>query len=795
MKIIKISLAFICIFANVFSQHAQLPKLIPYYKDSKWGYSDNLKNIVIPCEYDEVRFFKNGYVVVGGGCEYIHYDGDDVGATKVCKSGVIDEKGNLIVPFQYESIEDFNEAGTAQVSRDGKMGYISQTGKEILPCIYTFKSFYNTDLIRIFLDGKVGLINNKGILVLPCQYDNIEQKTERYFITRNKDKFGLLHKTTEKEILPCKYDRIDIVTGNNDVRDTYFKLMIDDKWGVADSIGNMILSLKYDNINLYDDIFQVTEKNENFLVYKKGEKIVAQNYEQVERLSKINILKLNLLKVYKNGKWGVVDSVGNEIIPCQYDDLIHQRNINAIIAVKDGKYGLLDIQGEEIVSCVYEPIKEYYSDYYQPRPTLVVSQKGKYGLINSELRKEVVSCKYNHIAMFESYTNLYVVDIDSNSRVKGLIDNNGKVILPCEYQHIFSSKPDVVMVNKNDSIGFLNVVNGRWLIPLQYQSAMTRHTNPFILKLNDKWGLVDSITQKPLTAFKFDNIESNDFTEKDFAQVKIGSQYGIINRKGEEIVPCIYDKVESVYSLFFVKRGQKWGVINQAGKQLKTCIYTDFETSLYNKNKWINVKDKDKWGVMSGEGKIIISPQYQSIASSYNYSKICVSQADKWGVVDSVGNEIIPCRYDVVRPVNKNYIAVQIDGLWGIVDSQNNQIVPCQYGSMEISGINLNDIYSRTDNSDVIKIRKNGRWGMLSKDGKQELIPCRYDAITVLSESLYVAHDDYVDEFYNSKGTRITWLEGNERRNDYRHLLRTTGYSLIKTKFGYIDFNGNTYFK
>lgn len=864
MKVIKILLACIFISICIFSLQARkLPELIPYNKNGLWGFSDSLQNIIIPCKYDEVNFFNNGFAIVSGDCKMVYPYGNDVGGNKVCKQGVIDSKGNLIIPIEYNRIENFNEMGIAKAYRNEKVGFIDKTGKEIMPFIYKEKGFkLDKNLSIIFLDKKVGLLNDDiRKIVVPVKYDTIIHplnqinrreysviwvgnnekwgfynpknnilvepqfdkfveyrvfnrrrtmgETERFLYTETANELAIWDKMTGKKIISGKYNEIQPFLVNKlkfyktTIKDTsqsvFLQLRIDNKWGVSDSIGKIIIPIRYDNITLIDDYFQATEDKNIFFFNLSGNKI-NKKFELSEKFA-----KLNLTKIQRSGKWGVLDSVGNEIIPCQYDTLIHQRNIDAIIAVKDNKYGLFNKQGEEIAPCVYDPIKDYYSDSYGSKQTFVVRQNEKCGLINCELRQEVIPCKYEYIEMFHPHKNLYIVSSLSGLGYsdyyrKGLIDDKGKVILLCEYQEIFAAKSNIVLVKQNGLLGFMDVTNGQWLIPIKYQSAMTYHINPFILKLNDKWGLVDS-THNRLTSFKFDRIESNDFVNKDFAQTKIGSQYGIINRKGEEIVPCIYDEVKSIYSLFFVRKGNKWGIINQTGIQLKNCIYDDFEGEYwFNKRKWTAIKENGKWGLMNGEGEIMVKPQYQSIEKNYNDLVINVSQDARWGVVDSIGKKIIPCQYDKVKSINKNFIAVQTNGLWGIVDFTNREIVSCQYGNIEVSGVNLNDNnLSENNKSDFIKIRKNGRWGLLSKDGKQEIIPCQYDAIVILSEDLYIACNDYTDEFYNSKGVKIASLHISEERDfDYNYdyyLLKYTKNSLIKTDFGYIDLKGNTYFE
>lgn len=83
-------------------------------------------------------------------------------------------------------------------------------------------------------------------------------------------------------------------------------------------------------------------------VINSKEKELIQGYEKVEAISNIdknqNIwYESNVLKVQKNGKYGLVDFSGKELITPEYDEITPIQGIeNSLIIEKDGKYGLSD---------------------------------------------------------------------------------------------------------------------------------------------------------------------------------------------------------------------------------------------------------------------------------------------------------------------------------------------------------------------------------------------------------------------------------------------------------------------
>lgn len=90
-------LVFLSLFFNR-GQSQVNPNLIPYRSGELWGYCTPDKKIVFKPKYERVEWFQGGYAVVAGNCDkdcYDVYDGE---------WGLIDEKGNEILPLKYERL-------------------------------------------------------------------------------------------------------------------------------------------------------------------------------------------------------------------------------------------------------------------------------------------------------------------------------------------------------------------------------------------------------------------------------------------------------------------------------------------------------------------------------------------------------------------------------------------------------------------------------------------------------------------------------------------------------------------
>ena len=133
----------------------------------------------------------------------------------------------------------------------------------------------------------------------------------------------------------------------------YVAILQNGKWGVMDSDENIVIDPSYKEMitipNSKNDVFLfVYDVNYETGAYKtkalnsKNEEIFTQ-YEQIEAISnrdKNNNIwyESNVLKVQKDGKYGLIDLKGKELLPCQYEQISAIEGIkNTLKVQKDQK--------------------------------------------------------------------------------------------------------------------------------------------------------------------------------------------------------------------------------------------------------------------------------------------------------------------------------------------------------------------------------------------------------------------------------------------------------------------------
>lgn len=274
-------------------------------------------------------------------------------------AGLKDQNGKIIVKPKYDIILDFKN-GYAITQLNKKYGYINKSGIEI--CVpkyddaYNFKTHFYGDNVyaSIKLNGYWGMINTLGQEVLDTKY----QKEIDFSSERSDSKhFAQIENYDDPT---GKYVRYGLI-------DDFFKLVIVDKYnfikfmeyaytliGIRDSNGNLIYGLldknfkelfpvKYTKIQFINkDLLYVSIGDKYYLYTSTAKRISNFEYESI-----FNVKRVNLAEVKRNGKYGYVDSSGQEKIPCIYDN-VDIFNNGKLKVTLNGREFYIDANGNEI---------------------------------------------------------------------------------------------------------------------------------------------------------------------------------------------------------------------------------------------------------------------------------------------------------------------------------------------------------------------------------------------------------------------------------------------------------------
>jgi hypothetical protein len=194
-------------------------------------------------------------------------------------------------------------------------------------------------------------------------------------------------------------------------------------------------------------------------------------------------------------------------------------------------------------------------------------------------------------------------------------------------------------------------------------------------------------------------------------------KHGFINKKGEEIIPCMY-AIASYFS---------------NGK----ARVRDFETQ---KEYYI---DKVGNAISNPDGYIL--PEECIYGGEIADGLASVELNGKYGIIDKNGNLLLPLEYDYIRRYDNGLAAVKSGGKWGLIDESFNIVVSCKYddvGRFENGLCRVERYYNDrppTDKQDGLNKKK----GWIDKTGK-EIVPCIYEICCTFKDGrAFVASGSY----------------------------------------------------
>ncbi len=430
------------------------------------------------------------------------------------------------------------------------------------------------------------------------------------------------------------------------VPNRYFSVYTDNKWGVINSKGEIIIKPEYDETiiipnnskDLFVCTYDVNYENSTYktkVINSKNEEVVTgydtitalENYDNENNLW----YEDDVLLVSKDNKYGLVDFKGKELLKCEYEEITTLKGVkNSILTEKDGKLGLTDNIGSIIIENEYkkiEPISDKYENGY-----IVTDSNNKMGIINRD-KSIAVEIKYEDIKQIYA-DGKYVV---KESKKWQIIDNEKNIYLKDKFDDVVSINGDKVIVKNNDKFGVIDL-NGETKISVKYQDMSYLFEDKYIFEQNGKYGVInlegeelikpiyESLIYRADAGFlegtmpsevdsefidntlevRLKGILSDINITDGYMKVRVDSEYKYYNFKFEEKTNRELLKTNTI---FLDKKDGKYGYVDQNGIVVVDYIYDD--ATEQNEYGYASVKKNGLWGSIDYRGKEVITQIYQ----------------------------------------------------------------------------------------------------------------------------------------------------------------------------------------
>ncbi|MES2279248.1 MAG: WG repeat-containing protein [Bacteroidota bacterium] len=564
------------------------------------------------------------------------------------------------------------------VDTTNRVGFMDSTFRIIVPPIYNNCSLFKKGFAVVgrYANGiyLLGLINVKGKLVLPVQYHGISL---------------------------CKNGLVMVYTGK------YI--------GFADTTGKMIVP---------------PEKYSHYAAFRadpvEGDDTPYTGFRWGNIPFGVNVPFSRYIGVQSGNKWAVIDSTGKEIIPPSFDGM-EPFTGKLAPAKMNKKFGVININGRWLIQPLYDHIGIGKNVAY-------VTNGDKTGLRTLK-GKPLIPITFASIAPFgEGYSAL--LDYYGDRAI--LFNGQGKRISDTTDYNRRNNFP--VWGNESQGFWVYQKANKRYA---KYQNAMFEETGRkkrwIYYQQHNLWGLMDTAGRE-LTPPEFDYIPAGKLDDlggfdNPLIAVNKGAKWGVINRKGQLLLPTKYDDLFLYETRLVVKARGGWGVFSNRAHPLtkqnydSIAIFRDgYYPNDYNGNNFfISGKLKGKWALLDTNRHQLTQPIYDRYICSYNGLGLVCKQG-KYGLLNNRGRVVADCVYERIElspNADNGYrydgrILVQKDGYWGVINTDGKVVAPPVYDRIiKLDGRFLGK-YQFTDH---------GKIGVFDVSAGKLIIPCVFNEI------------------------------------------------------------------
>lgn len=434
---------------------------------------------------------------------------------------------------------------------------------------------------------------------------------------------------------------------------SYFPVYTDGKWGIINSNGDIIIEPQYEEMPIIPNdlktificTYDVNYENGTYktkVINEKNESIIT-GYDNiyfidiVNKNSELNVAN-NTLIVEKDGKFGLVDLSGKNLLDVDYDKIEILEGIDNSLIITKGEYvGLCDYQGNIIINVVYKEIKGIENDY--KNGYITVNDANLYGMV--DFNKTVIfDNQYLDIKPIHA-SNKYVVKIDEGYRI---VDKNGKLINENSFEDIKEINDDNIVYKENGKYGIITINLEKKIEP-QYEDLSLMKANQYIAKNNGAYGIINT-NNDTLVEFKYSNIEYNEVAGIAVAQLS-REQYDIYDSSMN--LKLSVNSIEITDKYMKVEIGDKYKYYNFKFEEKNT-------KDIFSTNVMFANEKNGKYGFVDENEKVIVEHKYEAVTEFNKYGYAGIKLNGLWGVINLKGEIIAEPIYNLTETETLDFI-------------------------------------------------------------------------------------------------------------------------------------------
>lgn len=695
-------------------------------RQGKWGFINTKGKEVIACEYDG---FQEANILSG-----------KVWVEKAGIWGLIDTTEKVLFPFEVDEIGAekskywfHSERNsyllnhyTMPVKKGEKWGVINDNGELILPYIYT-----SIDIISPFIYAKNGIetyifdanfqLKHKGLV--KTFIETLWLNKQYFFVEKEDNKITVYDEMQKVRWGGADYEKINIYESDSTF---FFQVQKkEENYGLLDTNFQEIMPPIYENIHIEEGFIVAAQKTGTGFFTLTGKSILPCLYDEIDKENGFFMFdNRNWVSLRQNEKYGVFD-LKNErfVVPWQAKYRIQSYDSDKkefFVTVFDSAAITLDT-----TAIPYSTDNKGIIKTYCKKPLSNINRPELWGIMDSTLNI-LLPTKYDYLATYAGGA-IYLV---SNKEGGFILDSNKNII------YTFDKSISDMRFEKAGKMGIINMYEATF-IPAKYQEINhLTHTGLFKATYDSlHYGIVKGQGEE-VYPFIFDEIEifyTSDNERFEYIHAYTKDKIYVLTDSAKLL--HIFDKEDANnrYAIWqneavkWEKKGGKWGGKNAKGQIIMPFVFDELKYILPSNTNPFEAGKLGRFDAIILNHKL---PQNSQTYSSFDIylpdsvptlkkplpvaKQISVKENKMaFHCLNKQNKNILPPNTMECKVLADNLIAYKINDLWGFVDTTGKILHTAQFESI-------------VKNKPFISIRKNKKAGYIDLNGNIVVSP-QYD--------------------------------------------------------------------
>ncbi len=571
------------------------------------------------------------------------------GSRSQIQLGVMNRKGDVVVPLQFVAIREQQFRVFAVKAEDEHWQAYNATGQRIFTGTYSDIKDFDDELATVKKEGRWGILHASGREVIKPNYRGIVKRSRHSYELTGFTQWKVVNEKNEI-VLSLEYEDVQPVSPQ------LYSYRMEGKKGLLSEKGTPVTGPLYDQIFPFVKAMAVVEKGDEYgAIDPKGHLFLPVRYQEI-RIDSVS----SLLSVREKGKWGIVNRAGKSVVPVQYDE-IRIQTYGMFTARTGDKWYLLDAKGQPVNNNTWQQINDFKFLHAAARSgnkAGLITVRGNWAI---EPRYDSLSIISDFLVLHEGegqkgltalHTQKFILAVDTIENInnyfrvrlngkQGILNSRGQEVIPIQYNYISSfSRDSILTVVQGKKKGLMNL-GGRTILQPDalYQDLFVMNDQRVGVRIRNKYGFVDDRGRLRI-ANRYEGIGP---FSGGMAAVMIRGSWGYIDK--DEVLrvqPHYTEALPFIANTARVRRPGGWGFVNRNGKETVRPQYDS--VTVLPTGRYLVWKDGRK-GLVNENGRELFGAKFDFLSDHAN-GFVLLGRNGKLGLSDTGGIEVLPVIYD-----------------------------------------------------------------------------------------------------------------------------------------------------